>query len=996
MIRCVQINLNHCEAAQDLLKQTIFERKIDVALISEQYRSPTGEGSWLQDKRGKAAIWACGDVPFEQIGSSQHEGFTHAKIGRVHFYSCYAPPSEPLEGFKNMLMRLVSDAAGKSPVIIAGDFNAWAVEWGSSKTTARGQALLEAFINLDIVVLNQGRKNTYQKGNAGSIIDLTFCSAALLDLIKWEILDDFTYSDHFAISFVVHPPRSIAKKNRVPKVQKSGWKTKMLDSSMLSYMTDLLPDLFTVGTYVNADKCANVLMNHITEICDASMPRKTRGNGRAPVYWWNQEIKELRAQSLKLRRQYQRQRARSNPEYLRLQLLYRSKRDELQKAIKKSKREAFQELIRDVDDNPWGSGYNVVLKKLKGSNAKQPVCPQIMKHIVEGLFPKHDEYIVPNETAVDVAEIPPVSNAEVLAAVARIKSNKSPGVDGVPNVVLMYVAKKRPELFSKLFTKCVQEGIFPKRWKRQRLVLLPKGKMPPEEPSAHRPLCMLDTAGKLLEAILSSRIQEITEGDHGLSTWQYGFRRKRSTIDSIAAVCDIARKALEGKRWFEGTKQYCAIITLDVKNAFNSANWQQIITATRNMNVPDYLIRVIRSYFSERVLLYDTNEGPMKYKITAGVPQGSVLGPLLWNIMYDGIFKVRKPEGVSIVGYADDIAIVVVAKQLSDATRRCNETIASVKAWLLAAKLELADHKTEALLMTSRKKVEAIQVRVGGCIIESRPTIKYLGVILDRRLSFKEHLKYASGKAGKIGAAVARLMPNIRGPRQQRRKLLASISSSILMYAAPIWADATLVPAYLRAPAAVHRLASLRVCSAFVTVSDEAANLLAGRWPVDIAARAASEVRHNPTKRKEVMQQCINEWQQRWDSSSKGRWTKKLIPNVSKWIERQHGETDYYLTQFLTGHGCFRQYLHKYTHADTPYCLHCSGETEDAEHILLYCSRFENERKQLIQCIRGTLTPESLLEAMILKKCTWNRCAEIIVEIMKRLRVDDHRSRRLM
>ena len=79
------------------------------------------------------------------------------------------------------------------------------------------------------------------------------------------------------------------------------------------------------------------------------------------------------------------------------------------------------------------------------------------------------------------------------------------------------------------------------------------------------------------------------------------------------------------------------------------------------MQKPSYPIHIINSYFTDRRLLYDTNEGPKEYTITSGAPQGSVLGPLPGNVMYDGILRLRNPKGTTITGYADDIAIVVVA-----------------------------------------------------------------------------------------------------------------------------------------------------------------------------------------------------------------------------------------------------------------------------------------------------------------------------------------------
>ncbi|CAB0042922.1 unnamed protein product [Trichogramma brassicae] len=197
---------------------------------------------------------------------------------------------------------------------------------------------------------------------------------------------------------------------------------------------------------------------------------------------------------------------------------------------------------------------------------------------------------------------------------------------------------------------------------RQRLVLMLKPSKPAFEPSSYRPLCMLDTVGKLLERIIANRLEAFTEGPAGLTDSQFGFRKGRSTIDAIQKVLSIAKAAISGKRYHRGTKKYCVIVTLDVKNAFNSARLNHILSALEKMGVPPYLRRIIASYFSDRVLEYSTDDSVETYSVTASVPQGSVFGTILWNAMYNKILGLRLPRTVSIVGFADNIALTIVDK----------------------------------------------------------------------------------------------------------------------------------------------------------------------------------------------------------------------------------------------------------------------------------------------------------------------------------------------
>ncbi|XP_039154337.1 uncharacterized protein LOC120285790 [Drosophila simulans] len=128
---------------------------------------------------------------------------------------------------------------------------------------------------------------------------------------------------------------------------------------------------------------------------------------------------------------------------------------------------------------------------------------------------------------------------------------------------------------------------------------------------------------------------------------------------------------------------------------------------------------------------------------------------------------------------------------------------------------------------------------------------------------------------------------------------------------------------------------------------------------------------------------------QLWQESYRGRWTYKLIPELTEWADCEHKTVDYHMTQFLTDHGCFRGYLFRFCHVDTAQCLYCTDAVETAEHILLHCSGFVEERAQLVALAGSPLSPSGLVAAMMAVKIVWNGTHVIIVTMMKRVRKDE-------
>ncbi|KAH8294430.1 hypothetical protein KR054_002016 [Drosophila jambulina] len=297
----VAVSLTLCGSAQDLLLQTANEQNIDVAILSEPYR-PKPEGVWQQSGYGGAAICSCGQPPGHLAQRTSRPGYARAKLQATTIYSCYLAPSLPIDEFREIVQEIAQDARGRSPVIIAGDFNAWSTAWGSTRTTQRGTIILDALSTLDVCLLNDGRKCTYSKAGRESFIDLTFASPQLTRNSYWEVTQLLTYSDHAAIFF--HTRQSQPHQTS----RETAYRVHTLN-------TEVLLSCMNANTITGeANTCADAMSDRIKAACDAAMEKSTKGGGRRPVPWWNQDIALPRSECLAARRRCQRSRGRTTQE----------------------------------------------------------------------------------------------------------------------------------------------------------------------------------------------------------------------------------------------------------------------------------------------------------------------------------------------------------------------------------------------------------------------------------------------------------------------------------------------------------------------------------------------------------------------------------------------------------------------------------------------------------------------------------------------------------
>lgn len=231
-------------------------------------------------------------------------------------------------------------------------------------------------------------------------------------------------------------------------------------------------------------------------------------------------------------------------------------------------------------------------------------------------------------------------------------------------------------------------------------------------------------------------------------------------------------------------------------------------------------------------------------------------------------------------------------------------------------------------------------------------------------------------KANRTADALGRILPNVGGAKQNKRRLLATVVNNQLLYAAPIWAGALAFANNVEALERPQTKIALRCIMAYRTVSTAAALVVNGMIPAHLAALEIQK-RFLYKKQSKIFEEAverkikIEKWQKEWTESKKGRWTARLIANIKPWMSRKFGDCDFHLTQMLTGHGCFGKYLERFKRRQSPECVDCGAEEDDAEHTLFVCDRWWQTRREVSVTLGADLEPDTIVSKMLESRENW-------------------------
>lgn len=253
-----------------------------------------------------------------------------------------------------------------------------------------------------------------------------------------------------------------------------------------------------------------------------------------------------------------------------------------------------------MENDIYGDAYKIVKNQTKQRNPRIDLTTEDKIKIAKDLFvvtpPNVNNFpaLRINMSALDYEEIPLTSDEELILVSKRLKTKKAPGPDGITAVVFKSLLKGNGNVIRSILDKSFLTGTFPEIWKTTKLVLIEKPKKVQDAPTKYRPICLIDELGKALETIVNHRLLKEIEKQGNFHTNQYGFRKGRGTTDAARHVVKmIGRK--DGK--------ISVLVLLDIKNAFNKANWNIIKNRLTLWNMPPYLVRILSDYLNNRKLI---------------------------------------------------------------------------------------------------------------------------------------------------------------------------------------------------------------------------------------------------------------------------------------------------------------------------------------------------------------------------------------------------------
>ncbi|CAB0033456.1 unnamed protein product [Trichogramma brassicae] len=781
-------------------------------------------------------------------------------FGSIYMISQYSQFSQDPETHMDHLDHVLGALSSKS-LVVGLDANGVSPMWSARARVpdSRGQLLDEIIVGHGLQPLNRPNcLSTIRTGERD--IDVSLATPDLGRLSEWTVLDDWTSSDHRTLLITITgaasgvrsgPTRFNIKRAKWPKYK----------DNLERLVTNLSPNQ-ALESGLDIERYATTLGSLLVDAANGAIPIKRRFGKSVP--WWNNDLTHLKKEVNRLRRAYQKERSRDEREASRSRYLTLRKR--YTAAAFSARTNSWRNFAEEnTRSNAYGVVYKILNQRMSPVSAVNTIqtgngytdsWESTASAMLDGLFrgPDGSEVTDPDECRQLGEDIPDWSENKVRKAVKSLKNGKCPGEDRIePEMVKVACSTSFLHALTKLLNGCLRTSHFPKCWKTGSIRILLKGvEKDPANIKSYRPICLLSLISKVLEILMREALRPVVLNRNFASPRQFGFRQRRSTVDAI-------RSAFETVRLFD--KKIVFGILYDITGAFDNISWGSILGEMSRRGCPRNLWSLLQSYLSDRSMKISCPTSFVTKQLGRGCPQGSVLGPDLWNVCLDPLLQKIAALGGEVFAYADDLLLLVDGGSRGQCEVKGQSLTDVIVSWATSMGLQLSKAKTEMILLNTGKNPSGRQVesrygykklhKHGSCAkggsrpptIRLSPTekgisyktqVRYLGLNIGENLSIGGHVAATATKAGGLFQRLASALGADWGIGFDALKVIYSgVYLPTMLYAIGAWGGRigkTLQTTLNQR----QRPVLLRISRAYRTASTDALQVLTGIRPLDL------------------------------------------------------------------------------------------------------------------------------------------------------------------